>query len=229
MKKTALLFGATGLIGSHVLNILVADDHYERIKVFLRRQPEKTESQSWSSSKIEIHIVDFNALENFKSAVAGDDIFICIGTTIKTVGGDKAAFRKVDFDIPVNAAHLAAQNNVKGCFIISSLGADAGSNNFYLKTKGEMESAVKQNSFEHLCFLRPSLLQGDRKETRLGEIVGGFFMNALSFLFVGSLRKYKAIAGADVAAAMVVLANMPITSTVYESDKLVELVKENSK
>ena len=227
MKKTALLFGATGLIGSHVLNILIADDRYERIKIFLRRQPEKTTTQSWSSPKIELHIVDFNQLETFKKEVTGDDIFICIGTTIKTVGGDKAAFRKVDFDIPVNAAHLASQNKVKGCFIISSLGADAKSNNFYLKTKGEMEDAVKENSFERLCFLRPSLLQGERKETRMGEIIGGFFMNALSFLFVGSLRKYKAIAGADVAAAMVILANSATAKTVYESDKLVELLKEN--
>lgn len=226
MKKTALLFGATGLIGSHVLDILVADDRYIKIKVFLRRQPEKTTMQPWSSPKIVIHIVDFNEPETFKNEVSGDDIFICVGTTIKTVGGDKTAFRKVDFNIPVNAAQLASQNKVKGCYIISSLGAAANSNNFYLKTKGEMEDAVMKNSFEQLCFLRPSLLQGDRKETRVGEIVAGFLMNAFSFLFVGNLRKYKAIAGADVAAAMIVLANSAAVKTVYESDQLVELLKE---
>ena len=228
MKKTALLFGATGLIGSHVLNILVADERYEKIKVFLRRQPEKTPLQSWSSIKTELHIVDFNTPETFKNTMTGDEIFICIGTTIKTVGGEKAAFRKVDFDIPVNAAKFASHNNVKGCFIISSLGADAGSNNFYLKTKGEMEGAVSQNHFDHLCFLRPSLLKGDRKEKRVGEIIGGFFMTAFSFVFIGGLRRYKAIAAADVAAAMVLLANSSSTKTVYESDKLVDLLKQNN-
>lgn len=212
MKK-ALIVGSTGLIGIHLLHYLCNDHRYDRISLMLRT---KMTLPDFLHKKVEQHIVDFNNLENYSGLLNSDDIFVCVGTTINKVKGDKAAFRKVDFDIPVNIARLAFQNNVKGFFVISSLGADAASGNFYLKTKGEMEHAVKQYKFERLSFLRPSLLLGPRNEKRPGENIAKLFMKPLSFLFAGPLRKYKPIDADLVAKTMIEIANSQHPKLIYE-------------
>ncbi|MEO8148039.1 MAG: NAD(P)H-binding protein [Bacteroidia bacterium] len=226
MAKTALVFGSTGLIGSHLLEKLCSDERYDRVKIFVRR---KSTDLIFNIEKVEQCIVDFDRLDEYAKQIIGDDIFICVGTTIKNVKGDKAAFRKVDFDIPVDAARLASQNNVKGFFVISSLGADAGSNNFYLKTKGEMEKAVQQFKFERLSFLRPSILLGNRNEVRVGESIAQFIMKPLAFLFIGPLKQYKPNDSKLVAMAMIEIANTPKPKLIYESSEITTIGNDYSK
>ena len=151
-------------------------------------------------------------------------MFCCLGTTI-AAAGSKEAFRKIDFDLPVKIAEEASKNNIFSFLIISSLGADTKSSNFYYKTKGEMEKTIQKFSFRKISILRPSMLLGGRKEFRLGEIIGKELMRALSFVFVGSLKKYKAIHAQNVAKAMVEIANNDFGKTIFESDEIRNIAK----
>jgi uncharacterized protein YbjT (DUF2867 family) len=169
------------------------------------------------------YIVDFDKLETYKELVVGDDFFCTIGTTIKKAGSQKA-FRKVDFEYPRQFAAFALQNRVKQFLIISSLGADVNSGNFYLKTKGEIQDFLKDCNFESVAVLQPSLLLGNRTEFRFGEKVGAFFMRTLSFLFLGNLKKYKPIEGKTVAKALLKIAQINNTGfKIYESDVIQEI------
>ncbi len=217
--KTALIIGSTGLIGSHLLELLLASNDYEKVITFVRSASEI------KHPKLTQHIVDFDKIETYKDLVQGDDFFCTIGTTIKTAGS-KEAFRKVDFEYPSQFAALAAQNKVKQFLIISSLGADVNSGNFYLKTKGEMEEFLKNSSFESVSVVQPSLLLGDRTEFRMAEKVGGFFMKVFSFLFLGKLKKYKPIESTVVAKALLKIAQRNNKGyKIYESDAIQEIGK----
>lgn len=217
--KTALIIGSTGLIGSHLLELLLASNDYEKVITFVRSASEI------KHPKLIQHIVDFDKIETYKDLVQGDDFFCTIGTTIKTAGS-KEAFRKVDFEYPSQFAALAAQNKVKQFLIISSLGADVNSGNFYLKTKGEMEEFLKNSSFESVSVVQPSLLLGDRTEFRMAEKVGGFFMKVFSFLFLGKLKKYKPIESTVVAKALLKIAQRNNKGyKIYESDAIQEIGK----
>lgn len=217
--KTALIIGSTGLIGSHLLELLLASNDYEKVITFVRSASEI------KHPKLTQHIVDFDKIETYKDLVQGDDFFCTIGTTIKTAGS-KEAFRKVDFEYPSQFAALAAQNKVKQFLIISSLGADVNSGNFYLKTKGEMEEFLKNSSFESVSVVQPSLLLGDRTEFRMAEKVGVFFMKVFSFLFLGKLKKYKPIESTVVAKALLKIAQRNNKGyKIYESDAIQEIGK----
>lgn len=217
--KTALIIGSTGLIGSHLLELLLASNDYEKVITFVRSASEI------KHPKLTQHIVDFDKIETYKDLVQGDDFFCTIGTTIKTAGS-KEAFRKVDFEYPSQFAALAAQNKVKQFLIISSLGADVNSGNFYLKTKGEMEEFLKNSSFESVSVVQPSSLLGDRTEFRMAEKVGGFFMKVFSFLFLGKLKKYKPIESTVVAKALLKIAQRNNKGyKIYESDAIQEIGK----
>jgi uncharacterized protein YbjT (DUF2867 family) len=196
MTKTAILLGSKGLIGNHVLHLLLTDNDYEKVKVFVRKP------LLINHPKLEQYIVNFNDSNSFEKLVTGDVIFCCLGTTIK-IAGSQDAFRKVDYKYPLTFAQAGKQNNVKQYLIISSMGATTSTSNFYLKTKGEVEAAIKNLNFYSFVILRPSMLLGDRKEFRLGEIIGKVVMQAISFLFIGSLKKYKAIQANTVAQAMI--------------------------
>jgi len=219
-KKTALLFGATGLTGSYLLHLLQNDNSYEKIKIFVRRK-----TVFPSNEKLEIQVVELSSPETFSQYLNGDDLFCCLGTTI-AVAGSKEVFRKVDFDLPVKIAEAASKNNVSCFVVVSSLGADPKSSNFYLKTKGEMEEAIQKFSFAKTAILRPSMLLGDRKEFRLAELVGKGLMRVLGFVFIGSLKKYKAIQAKDVAKAMIVIANQDLGKIIFESDEIREMAKK---
>jgi uncharacterized protein YbjT (DUF2867 family) len=217
--KTALIIGSTGLIGSHLLELLLASNDYEKVITFVRSASEI------KHPKITQHIVDFDKIETYKDLVQGDDFFCAIGSTIKTAGS-KEAFRKVDFEYPSQFAALAAQNKVKQFLVISSLGADVNSGNFYLKTKGEMEEFLKDSCFESVSVVQPSLLLGDRTEFRMAEKVGGFFMRILSFLFIGNIKKYKPIESTVVAKALLKIAQRNNKGyKIYESDAIQEIGK----
>lgn len=215
--KTALIIGSTGLIGSHLLNILLESDDYIKVIAFTKRDI------GIRHPKLTQHIIDFDKPETYKELVVGDDFFCTIGTTIKNAGSQKA-FRAVDFGYPKQFAAFALLNKVKQFLIISSLGADANSGNFYLKTKGEIQDFLKDCDFKSVAVLQPSLLLGNRTEFRLGEKVGAFFMKTLSFLFLGNLKKYKPIESKTVAKALLKIAQTNNKGfKIYESDVIQEI------
>jgi len=215
--KTALIIGSTGLIGSQLLNFLLDSNDYLKVITFVKRDT------GIKHPKLSQHVIDFDKPETYKDLVVGDDFFCTIGTTIKKAGS-KEAFRKVDFEYPRQFAAFALQNKVKQFLIISSLGADAKSGNFYLKTKGEIQDFLKNCNFESVSVLQPSLLLGNRTEFRLGEKVGAFFMKSLSFLFLGNLKKYKPIESKTVAKALLKIAQTNNEGfKIYESDAIQEI------
>ena len=215
--KTALIIGSTGLIGSHLLDLLLESQEYEKVITFVKRD------SGIQHPKLKQHIIDFDKPETYKELVVGDDFFCSIGTTIKKAGSQDA-FRKVDFEYPKQFASLAQQNKVKQFLIITSLGADANSSNFYLKTKGEIQDFLKNCAFESISILQPSLLLGNRTEFRLGEKMGVYFMKLFSFLFIGNLKKYKAIQSEAVAKAMFIVAQKNYKGfQIMESDSIQEI------
>lgn len=212
--KRALLFGATGLIGTYVQQLLLNDPAFIEVRSFVRR------STGVQHPKLKEIITDYNNLESVAPDISGGDVaFCCVGTTIKKAGS-QAAFEKVDLDIPLNSAAIAKSNGVAHYLVISSLGADASSGNFYLRTKGKMEEELRALGFQNLSILRPSLLTGDRKEFRLGELIGKYAMMLLNPILIGSWRKYRSISAKDVAKAMVRIAKEKSGTEVYESDRL---------
>lgn len=184
MAKTALIIGATGLVGEHCLKELLASAAYEKVIALTRKK------LSLQNSKLQNLVTDFENLERIKDQLKADDVFCSMGTTIGKAGS-KDAFRKVDFEIPLQVAQLSLWNGAKKFILISSLGADAASLVFYSKTKGELENELMKLNFESLVILRPSILLGHRKERRVGEEIGRFAAEKLSFLFAGPLKKYR--------------------------------------
>lgn len=197
-ELTALVIGATGLTGNLVLEELLKDNNFKTIRVLGRREV------NIAHPKLQQEIVNFNDIDNYTQKFGeGDVIFCCIGTTKKKVKGDKAAYAKIDFDIPVNAARIGISKNFKKFLIVSAIGADENSSNFYLSLKGKTENALKQFPFSSISIFRPSILNGNRKESRTGEAILQIVMDLFSFLLLGPLEKYKAIGANNVAKAMV--------------------------
>jgi uncharacterized protein YbjT (DUF2867 family) len=192
--KTATIIGATGLIGGELLNLLLDDDYFKTVRVLVRRPFNK------EHSKLEKKLVDFNDNDSLLVALDNSDVVFCtVGTTQKKVKGDKEAYRKIDYDIPVHAARFCKMTGCKTFVLVSSVGANSKSNNFYLKLKGEVEDAVKNVGIESVHIMRPSMLLGEREEFRFGEKIGSLLMKAFSFLLPA---KYKPIEAKDVAKAM---------------------------
>jgi uncharacterized protein YbjT (DUF2867 family) len=191
---TATLVGSTGLIGNYLLEELLNDPFYDSVRILIRRPMEKTHP------KLEKKIVDFNDSDSLLVALSNSDVVFCtIGTTQKKVKGDKDAYRKIDFDIPVNLSRFCKMTGCEKFILVSSVGANSKSNSFYLKLKGETDEAVKVSGIKTIHIMRPSVLLGERNESRLGENMGKAILTALSFL---TPSKYKPIHGKDVAKAM---------------------------
>jgi uncharacterized protein YbjT (DUF2867 family) len=197
-EKTATLIGATGMTGNYLLQELLADNHFTTIRLLVRRPYPK------SNPKMEVKLVDFGNAESFKLALEGTDTIFCtIGTTQQNVKGDKQLYRSIDFDIPVNAARFGKEAGCNCFVLVSAIGANPKSNNFYLQLKGQTEEAIKAVNINSLYILRPSLLVGNRKEKRMAEAIAKGIMKGLSFLLPS---KYKAIHGNTVARAMLMAA-----------------------
>jgi uncharacterized protein YbjT (DUF2867 family) len=194
---TATLVGATGLIGSYLLKELLNDPYFDTIRILIRRPLDITHP------KLEKKIVDFNDSDSLLVAISNSDVLFCaIGSTMKKVKGDKEAYRKIDFDIPVKLARFCKMTDCEKFILVSSAGANSKSRNFYQRLKEETEEAVKSVGLKTVHIMRPSLLLGERKEFRLGENIGKAVMTSLSFLIP---EKYKAIQGKDVAKVMLAL------------------------
>jgi uncharacterized protein YbjT (DUF2867 family) len=215
--KTALVFGSSGLVGGHLLSQLIENDDYNKIKIFVRSEPEI------NNSKVEIIKTDFNNLENHKEDIKGDDCFFCIGTT-KQNSPDKSEYRRVELEVPKQVAQIAKSNSVNSFVFVSSGYADPKSSGDYLKFKGEVEEELKRLNFPKLGIMRPSFLLGDRKEKRVGEKIGIFVFKLLSPLFLGPLKKMKPIQSETVAKAMISSANKNLEKNVFESNEIAELI-----
>jgi uncharacterized protein YbjT (DUF2867 family) len=198
MSRIATVIGASGLIGSHLLQLLLKDDYWQQVRIIVRR------TLNLQHEKLEELVIDFNNEKSFEKAVAGSEVVFCaIGTTQKKVKGDKDAYRKVDYDIAVNAAKAAAKYGVFSFLLVSSVGANAdNNNNFYIKLKGVVEETVSKESIPQLHIFRPSLLMGNRAEKRTGENIFQALAPIFSPLLLGKARKYKPIKADDVARAM---------------------------
>ena len=214
--KTALLFGSSGLIGGHLLNILIQNNNYNKIKIFVRSEPEIKDP------KIEIIKVDFNNLKKHIEDIKGDDCFFCIGTT-KQNSPDKNEYRRVELDVPKQIAQIAKSNLVNSFIFVSSGYADPNSSGDYLKFKGLVEEELIRLNFSNLGIMRPSFLLGDRKEKRVVEKIGIILFKLLSPLFMGPLKKMKPIQSAVVAKAMIRSANKDLQKKIFESNEIVEL------
>ena len=214
--KTAIVFGSTGLIGGHLVNQLIQDNYYTKIKIFVRSQT------SINNEKVEVINIDFNNLGNHKTEITGDDCFFCIGTT-KQNSPDKNDYQKVELDIPKEIAQIAKANSVKSFIFISSIYANPNSSGNYVKFKGLVEEELKRLNFSKLGILRPSFLMGKRKENRIGEKIGILTFNVLSPLLFGPFKKMRPISSEIVAKAMIKIANSNLEKTVFESNEIVEL------
>lgn len=209
--KTALVAGSTGLIGGQLLQLLLGDDYYDSVKAISRKPLEI------NHPKLENIVLDFDKLTEHHDALKADDIFCCLGTTIKKVK-TKEKFRKVDFDYPVELAKLTKANGAEQYLLVSALGADKNSTIFYNQVKGEVEEAIGQAGFTSFHIFRPSLLMGDRNESRAGEEAGKVFFKYFGFLVP---MKYKGIDSVRVARAMQNIAALHLQGThVHESKEL---------
>ncbi len=195
MNKTAILIGATGLTGSHLLDLLLATDDYEKVKIFTRQTTGKTHP------KLQEIICDMLQLEKQSENFTADEVFCCIGTT-KAKTPDKTIYRAIDYGIPVTSAKLAEQNNIPTFSVISAIGADTDSRFFYSCTKGEMERDILQCNLPNILIYRPSLIYGNRNDKRIGEAIGIWFVKILQYAMIGKFKKYRAISGEDLAKAL---------------------------
>jgi len=213
-KKSAVVFGATGLVGKELIKALLENMDFEKITAVVRSPLILTDPKLK-----QLKLSDFSKLMELKDKLRAGVYFCCIGTTIKRAGS-KHAFTGVDLEIPKKIAQIADALSVPSLVAISSIGADAGSSNFYLKTKGEMEKSLREIYHGNLKFVRPSLLMGNRDEFRLGEKVSVAFMKGFGWLFAGPFKKYRGIYARDVARAMIKISGLPPDKMIYESNEL---------
>jgi uncharacterized protein YbjT (DUF2867 family) len=192
--KTAAIIGSTGMIGTYLTELLLQDDYFSTVRLIVRRPMEK------SHPKMEVKLVDFNDAESLKLALEGTDaLFCCIGTTQKNVKGDKELYRKVDYDIPVKSARFAKEAGCEMMAIVSAVGANSKSSNFYLKLKGEVEDALQSVGLRSVHIMQPSMLLGERKENRPMERIFQTVSKAIAKILPS---KYRPIHGRIVSAAM---------------------------
>ena len=211
--KTALVFGSSGLIGGHLLNQLIKDNNYNKLKIFVRSEPEINDP------KVEVIKTNFNNLENHKEDIKGDDCFFCIGTT-KQNSPDKNEYRRVELEVPKQIAQIAKSNLVKSFIFVSALYANPKSSGDYVRYKGLVEEELKELNFPKLVLMRPSFLMGDRKEKRVGEKIGIFVFKLLSPLLLGPLKKMRPIHSETVAKAMIRAANENLEKNIFESNEI---------
>lgn len=204
-QRTALVLGGSGLIGQLLLERLANSAVYSQVQLLMRKE------QATAAPHFRQTVADYEAVlaspQDFSALFAVDDVFCCLGTTIKTVGGDKQKFYRIDHDYPVEMAKLAKAQGAKRCFVVSALGAAPKSSVFYNQVKGEMERDLSAIDFDALHLYQPSLLLGKRdhldQPKRAGEGVGQALMPLLNPFLMGGLKKYRPTHAEDVAQAMV--------------------------
>lgn len=194
-NKSALVLGASGLVGQDLTKILIDSSVYNEVTLLVRKK------LNIQSEKIHQEIVDFNNLEKYQALFNVDSVFCCLGTTIK-IAKTKENFMKVDLQYPVKSAEITKGVGKGSFFVVSAFGSNERSKIFYNKVKGTLERKLKEMNLESLHIFRPSILMGDRKEFRMGESFTLALCKLLPFVFVGNLKKYKPTKTKDLALAM---------------------------
>jgi len=216
MPKTAIILGASGATGSELLQLLLADSRYSKIKLFVRK------SLNMANPKIEEHVIDLLQLEKYAADFTADEVYCCIGTT-KAKMPDRDEYHKIDFGIPVTAAKLANANGIGTYIVVSAVGANKNSSIFYSRTKGKMQEAVQQQSIPNTFILQPSLIVARRKESRIMEQLFIGVWKLVNPLLWGGAAKYKSVTAVNIAKAMVWLANNNYPDVIVTSDKINDL------
>jgi uncharacterized protein YbjT (DUF2867 family) len=194
MKKTALVIGATGLVGNELVHQLLVDDRFGAVLVFVRR------SMGISHSKLQEFIINFDEPLSWSHLVKGDVLFSALGTTLKKAGSKEAQY-KIDHDYQYNFAQAAAQNQVPVYVLVSSAMASTSSRIFYTRMKGELERDIQLLPFQAIHIMQPGMLQGNRKENRPGEKIGLSVIRLLNKM--GIALKQKPVPASIVAKAMI--------------------------
>lgn len=215
MNRTAIVIGATGLVGAEVLKLLLDDPEYSKVKVFHRR------STGIHHPKLDEHIVEFSEIDSWKHLIIGDELFSVMGTTLKKAGSKEAQW-KIDYTYQYETAKAAAINGVKKYALVSSIGANAKSRSFYTFMKGKLDEAVSDLTFDGIAILRPSVLDGDRIESRPGESFGIYLGKMIAK--ISGLKKYRPIPAKTVAEGMIqALKKIPKGYHVFESEQIFKL------
>jgi uncharacterized protein YbjT (DUF2867 family) len=195
MKEKAILLGASGLIGSHLLSLLLSSPAYGEVTVFVRK------NMPVNHTKLKQIVTDFENFDVLNDNISGGIVFCCLGST-KNKTPNLKDYRKVDFDIPLRFAQLALKNGARQFHLVSAIGANSKSSNFYIKLKGEIENAISALNYESIYIYQPSFLRGERKENRPLEQIILPMMRLVDMALIGPLKKYKSIDAKDVARAM---------------------------
>lgn len=217
MENVALIAGGTGLVGSACLQLLLQDEYFSEVKVLVRK------ATGIVHHKLIEVVVDFDNLNDFRLQLGATHVFCALGTTIKKAGS-QTAFTKVDYDYPLELAKITHAMGATNFTVVTAMGASASSLIFYNKVKGELQHALTRVGFVTLNILQPSLLLGNRAEERLGEGIAQSFFKITGPLWVGPLKKYAGIEGAQVAKAMLYYAKAAKAGThIFTSDVLQEV------
>lgn len=200
MGYTAIVVGATGLVGRALVDQLANNDNVEKIITITRRPAVH------ASAKVCNHVVNFEQLQDHASLFRADLLFSSLGSTLKQAGS-VAARRTVDFDYSYKVAELAAAQGVRHYLLVSSGGANIASYDPYMRTKGELEQKIRELPFERISIFQPSMLLGKREHLRVGELVGSWILPTLCKLPM--LRRFRPISGAEVAAKMIQVSQQP--------------------
>ncbi|MCF2505671.1 NAD(P)H-binding protein [Dyadobacter sp. CY107] len=216
--KTAILFGASGFVGSYLLEGLLNDPDYAQVTIVVRK------NLNISHPKLKMLIGDYHALPALKDEIVANDVFIALGTTKKSTP-DQKIYYQVDHDYPVLAARIGKERGAKSVFLVSAVGPDAGSGIFYIRTKGETERDVIAQGLLHTHIFRPSMIMGDRKESRTLEKALIKIFSIINPLFVGPMQKYRGIEGKNIAKAMLAAAKKPAGKVkIYEWKEMNDLL-----
>lgn len=191
--KTAVIIGATGMVGNNLVQLLLHDDRFSRIIVFVRRPLQIQDN------KLEEHIINFDKPESWMHLVQGDILFSALGSTIKQAGSQDNQY-KIDYTYQYSFAQAAAKNQIPTLVLVSAAGANPKARIFYSRMKGELERDVKTLPFKSVNIIRPGLLHGTRKEERFGENMAYKALKAINA--IGLFKQYRPISGETVAAAL---------------------------